>query len=350
MSRIVREPSRFTRQSSTNKEIVKEKVVEAKSPVVNRSSRVSRRIESAKVETSINPRKRTNSLDNKSQLLRLPADTGREILRNMSCIDLMKIKLTDPILGSFITPNLIREAKNYNYPRKENHTKVFELTEYFDPFTIKDYKQLSDFIQFETKLTVKNQVFLLSYFPQTKFTDFNNAVKTVTQELRRLIKTNIKHNQLPNNLVKGDIVTVRNQMYFIYDGCKLINFDTDNKFIFSDDFQVVKDNVSINYWFKNYYKQLDGLDVNITPNKNYLVNFNHQPYREQLIDNFQVINDHFTTNFEANNKIYRIIFKQRFDKKDLESKRNKYIKLFEQSDYIPFTADGVSENSLIILI
>ena len=280
---------------------------------------------------------------------------------------------------------MLIEAREYKYPRVDNHAKVFELSRsnFQDEAWKKlvnihnrllDGKMIMDSTNGRQRLKIIYEqlrnpeiVFLKNIFGNRfNFYDFDTnrdhqlrvkIISAVGQELDKILLDNVNNN-LPKGIIKGDLISFDGNINFIFDGCDAIDFIFDTDFLLPKQFEVVKQNISVNYWSRT--NKQDGVkfysgDLAEDHTQDYgCVNFDHRPYRGKMIRNLKVksYDEVFPlqTEFQANNKTYTIKIQIEIDENSERKVLDDLSRLFEQQKkYIPFTVDGKNEDVLYLL-
>ena len=265
MSRIVREPSKFTMMANTesNLENVATKIdkplpirrtetnkplpirrTETNKPLPIRRTETNKPLPIRRTETNKPlPIRRTvtNNPQPSNRVIRnnptrpkitrpqnitsftyLPDDVMTEFVSNMTCFELRDLKIKNPTFSKFITKNTVKNAINLGYPRPENKAKIFrieidpnqsELSFYkllFDAY--KYFHRTGDAVSFFTSMDI-----IVEQFPHLKG-KFDNVMLFFG-----LINENIDHLKditsqsivillnkmilaVPKNIIKGDII------------------------------------------------------------------------------------------------------------------------------------------------
>ena len=326
-SRIIREPSRFTKDLSkfsnqtrvVQSNIVREspKVVQsnivressriAQSNIVKESPRVARK---SSVHINNRPIKsestfRLPTLDSLSQF----DDVIKiQFLEKMSCNDLREMS-TYKQFKHLITSDMINKAANRGYPRPSGKAKVHHVNDFIKAKELKPYHDIYDeFNKNRNTLSVYN-VHVKKYNFDDKFRqDLEDSVVNYgnSRMAAAIVQDKVKDETLKlmkgfkiDDLVKGDIVRVVirdsiSGLVVIYDGCNFIKADPMPQL-----FKVLKDGVPIDYWtdkdgFLEYVKE---------------INFDPRPYRDELIRNLYYNTIGYTASkFIANGKVYNVLF------------------------------------------
>lgn len=178
---------------------------------------------------------------------------------------------------------------------------------------------------------------------------------------------------LPKGIIKGDLIIHRYYHdeynirgdYYIFNGCDVEQIQEHSNFPLPRPFEVVKDNISVNYWASNgkddeLIDPDDGILFSGNADYDFInvvaVNFDHRPYSEEIINNlrstFKAIYLGFESEFTANGKIYQIRIEPSFlgyrrDFNDETLNKMKTI-LSSKRRLLPFTVDGRTEDLLIL--
>ena len=333
----------------------------------------------------------------------LPNDTKYDILSNMTCDQLLDAKRNNPYLSPLITPEYFTNFLNKGYPRQTGRAKVFT-------FNAKDFadEQTTKIETLFNKLKVIHDVLYYgvyevrndsgkidrirlpfdkhdTVFKANELTDddekllnslgfmskdlnidsnkYNNIYRDALHyKLADIIINNIKNSNkfrrhvLDSDIVKGDIIAVINDYhkysYYIFNGCNLFEIDQNKSFPLDGEFQVIKNNVPIKYWFDTGNKDLDEMLTYREEDAYYSVNFDHRPYRGKLIKNLQAVQVDdmykFATSFQANGQTYTVDIEYFVEEELVQDVINDLVKLFEhQKAYIPFTTTK-DENTLFL--
>ena len=401
MSKITREPSRFTRvarsKDEPNTTIIGEKNI----------------IQNSKLGSQANARPRSKILPmpnisskipikaEPSYFEYLPNDTKYDILANMTCEELLDTKRNNPQLSNLITPEYFTRFLNKGYPRLTGRAQVFT-------FNAKDFidQHYMKIVNLSTKLNsilprssiaisvrskliklptfsaqdqVDLEAFLSTNYSNLKL-DINvrsNKIKikealalkeALAQEIDNVIVDNIKNSNkfrrmvINGDIVKGDIIFVTGEdyknRYYIFNGCNLFEIDQTESFPLDGEFQVIKDNIPIKYWFDTGNEELDKMLTSSEEDAYYSVNFDHRPYRGKLIKNLQAVQYgnngnmyKIESSFQANGKNYVVdidYIVYFMDKDIIPEIIDNFVRLFEQQKfYIPFTTTK-DENTLYL--
>ena len=366
MSKIVREKSRFSRVARTKNDIISltsPKIVtipKETTKIVREKSDFTRKAVTAKI-SEVSENKLTPNT-----IFQIQPELIPELAENLTCQDIRNMALIDNKFANLVKNNqLINKAKTYGYPRKSNHAKVFNVE-----FENLEYKRLVKLTELFAnvsstsaallKMNKEDSDYFVAFFnklkgPYLHASDPQVIKRRMREPLRNMIIQKFKYQPLPRGLIKGDLISVA-EIMFIFDGCDAIYLNENDLYILPEQFEVIKDNISVNYWAakEDFYNPVDGI---IFQHSNgtitHAVNFNNLPYLDQITDSLEVdfleLYEFYVIKgyFRANNRTYTI----RFDiaensAEEAEARIYQISELLTSS--IPFMVDGYTEDLLIV--
>ena len=272
MSKITREPSKFTR------------VVNPNNPTITRS----KQIEEVSIKrTNAKPRTITRP-QNITSFTPLPSDVMTEFLNNMTCLDLQELKTKNTAFSKYITSDMIAKSVNLNYPRSTGKANVYKIPIEPNLPQLKFIEQIRNIKKYyyTKNRTGEDRHPIIEKEIKLAVEDFDNNFPKYKDKLKSLISyhpnyyvlsdltNNIIENLIvdlfndyiikaPKNITRGDIIVtnfnrivgdITDREYpleikLIYDGrCKFVKLD---RFRLPLEFKVLEDNVPIDYWIGN---------------------------------------------------------------------------------------------------
>jgi len=220
-----------------------------------------------------------------------PKELWINILSDLNCRDIDNV--SNKQLNNLIVENDIKERiKTRDFPRSTGHCAVFDLSGF------------------------------------------------MTEERDEISSNKLRHEALyflhkaGYNLVRGDLICFnglndyRNDGVDIFDGCKItpLDYHIDDYGSLPAEFTVINNGVPIRYW-KNTEND-KGID------HNHLVWFDHNPVKQQCINNITEIDDNLFTTFEYNNKIYKIYDHLSFFDDESRNTKEDFIKILSDDDLL----------------
>ena len=284
----------------------------------------------------------------------------------LTCKEVRHLARATPQFAKLIDKNIIADAKNVGFPRDENKAKIYHLnikniatSEYNLNDRIYRLAMADSEIGGKPRLSKEHYVYLRK--TMNPYSDYLNDIIDFTALNRETILLRILNfgQYVPADIIKGDLMIIPFpvRISFIFDGCDFTSLNKDGKFNLNNDFQVVKDNISVNYWFdKDRFNE--GLIGKYKYNA-YDVNFDHRPYRLQIIKSMKMTIDEeddspedIEAYFQANGRKYTIKLPLEVDdptnEKEVQDLIDDYVKLFHQLKYfVPLRPNGIDEDLLI---
>ena len=321
MSRIVREPSKFTRSAPVE-------------PATNSSSEITiKKINQVPIKriarTTVSPKSIITRPQNITTFTPLPNDVMNEFLSSMTCLQLRDLKIKNPSFSKFITLDMLNKSVELGYPRSTGRAEVFIID--IDPNQpeLSFYKKVLDLYKLNDNKIKRN----ININIHTKLKDITNNFNDTYPHLKDLLHNlylvsdylphNIKNLEnitytlitslikkfiipVPDDIVKGDIVVAnfgRIIVNLIYNGnCQFIQLTNDFKLPLQ--FRVLEDNVPLDYWTEDGHTlyKYDG-DAEIP-----YVNIDLRKYKKEILDNLSVYREamqsFFTKSIINGTKVY----------------------------------------------
>jgi hypothetical protein len=266
--RVVRIPrARPTEVSKETVEIPRSTEPSKKTVETSRSPQVSRR----NVRPITRPPNRTAFVD-------IPDDVIKEMLSNMTCLNLQRLKIKNPAFSKFITLDLLNRSINLGYPRPEGKAKLYKMKIDIELPELQYYNQLYNLTNRNISLAKKEKEKIIAQFNKSfpnlygkiddsdlfRYQDKGYNLVLLNELTVRLI-VDLFNNytiEAPNDIVKGDIITVNYyeldylnivdnelEVEMIYDGaCKFIQLKRSKLPL---QFRVLEDNIPMKYWISD---------------------------------------------------------------------------------------------------